>query len=263
MEFSVLASSSKGNCTVVRAGETTLLVDCGLSARDTARRLESVGYGLDSIDAIIITHEHSDHIRGLPVLSKKYQLPVFVTAATCSASPELLAVPNERVEGFICGEPFSIGSFIIDSFPVRHDAADPVGLRIYYQSQLLVIATDLGTVDSQVKAGVDGATGLVIESNHDPELLYEAPYPWSLKNRIKSDVGHLSNQEAARLVRGLVLAGKSPEVVVAGHISENSNCPELVREEFEQALQPKVGEMGAEFYIAGPKEPTPLYRLGS
>ena len=177
------------------------------------------------IDAIIVTHEHSDHVRGFPTLVKKFNIPVYTNEKTRKRSKDLLA-PIATSE-FVNGESFEIGDLEIEPFSVSHDAADPVAFNIKAEGSKLSYLSDLGQVTELVREKVRGLDALILESNHDPDLLLEAPYPWELKQRIKSRTGHLSNLEAGELVEELASNGERIQIIVAAHISENSNLPEL------------------------------------
>lgn len=220
MRFSVLASGSKANCTFVEAAGTRLLIDCGLSARETNRRLMSLGIDPHTVCGILITHEHSDHIRGVPTLSRSLNIPVFITEATADALGW-----QERVEHFRPGSRFSVGKLEIDPFNVVHDAVDPVGFVVRGEGLKFAQATDLGRTTPVVQQALQGAHAVVLESNHDQDLLRSCGYPWVLKQRIRSSHGHLSNDSCATFLNQ-IFHSELLHVVLA-HLSENSNTPEL------------------------------------
>jgi phosphoribosyl 1,2-cyclic phosphodiesterase len=262
MRFSVLSSGSKANCTYIDAGEARILIDCGLSASRAAERLESLGVPPDSITAILVTHEHSDHLLGVPVFSRRHKVPVFANRRTAA-----FLKPCYGIEHFSTGEPFSLGEVRINPFSIVHDAVDPVGFVVTARGLKFAQATDLGRVTPLVRDALALAQAIVIESNHDQEMLRYCSYPWELKQRIASSHGHLSNRCAATLLGEL----RHPELlhVVLGHLSEESNSPELALETSRQFL---LGHAGAEpygddepsfpsFRCAGPGAPTPLLAL--
>jgi len=218
MRFSVLASGSAANSTFVEVGETRILIDCGLSARQIGMRLDGLGVDVSSVDAILLTHEHSDHIAGIRVLSNRLRIPVYTTAETAAEMGDAFGV--ETIEP---GRGFSLGSLMIHPFRVSHDAVNPVGFSIEGGGFRFVQATDLGKVTPNVTYALRDAHALVLESNHDPELLRMCDYPWPLKQRISSAHGHLSNDAMADALTECAHDGLA--VVVLAHLSENSNTP--------------------------------------
>lgn len=220
MFFSVLASGSKANACYLEHSTGACLIDCGLSAREVERRVRALGRDPGKIQAIFLTHEHGDHIRGVNVLAKKYALPVFGTAGTLSFLPEL-----PRKEVLHSGERFCLGSLSVHAFPLVHDALDPVGYGFEDAGVKFSLLTDTGKITQLIREAVRGSHGLVLESNHDTEKLSICEYPWMLKQRILSSHGHLSNDVAAELL--CEIAHPELQTVVLGHLSENSNSPEL------------------------------------
>jgi phosphoribosyl 1,2-cyclic phosphodiesterase len=220
MRFSVLSSGSKANSVFVEAGGVRFLVDCGLSGKQAEERLAEVGIDPTTLDAIIVTHEHSDHINGVGTLSRRYNLPVYANRLTMEA----ISKPRAK-EFFKTGEDFYIRDARIEPFSVVHDAADPVGFAIYAGGLKLVICTDLGRATTLVREHLKGANAIVLESNHDLEMLQSCSYTWELKQRIASTHGHLSNEAAGQLIEEIM----HPELfhIVLGHLSENSNTPAL------------------------------------
>lgn len=220
MKFSVLASGSKANCTFIEAGGTKVLVDCGLSVRETERRLIGLGRDPGSIAAICLTHEHSDHLRAVGSFSRKHKIPVYSNALTRNFVADAFAV-----EVFRTGESFQIGALSIQSFSIVHDASDPVGFAFTSAGIKVAQATDLGRVTEIVRASLACSHALIIESNHDEDLLRACDYPWVLKQRILSSQGHLSNDTAGNLLRELTHSDL--QQVVLAHLSENSNTQDL------------------------------------
>lgn len=264
INFCVLSSGSKGNCTYVQSGSQQVLIDCGLSAKQLEVRLAAIEVEPSSIDAIVISHEHSDHIRGLPVFVKRHKIPVHLNHSTFEACSNFLQMPKTLISFFETGATFSIGDLFFESFSVQHDAADPVGFTICSAAgTALSVVTDLGRVTHLVREQVKRAHALILESNHCPALLEEAPYPWTVKQRISSGTGHLSNQTAGDLLTELSNSSESRlEIVVAAHISENSNCPERALSVLKDAW--KRGENGnkeLEFVAASAKEATKIFRI--
>ena len=196
------------------------MIDCGLSAKQTEIRLGELGLRPDAIDAILITHEHSDHIHGVPTLSKKYRIPVYANEQTAKHLRK-----GFGFEKFKTGADFWVGAVRINPFSIVHDAVDPVGFALHSEGLKFIQLTDLGRVTPIVAEVVRDANAMVLESNHDGEMLQSCGYPWELKQRIASSHGHLSNDTAGTLLYEVMHPGLFH--VVLGHLSENSNTPEL------------------------------------
>lgn len=234
MKICVLASGSAGNCILVASQETRILVDAGISGRQTARRLEQIGVSIETIDAICLSHEHDDHAGGVGVLYKRHQIPVYANGGTADAlarRPRLESIPW-RI--FTTGAPFSIGDLVVEPFSIPHDAYEPVGFAVHCMEGRIGIALDVGTPTTLIRERLRGCHALVVEANHDEHLLQEAPRPWALKQRIRSRQGHLSNRLAAEMLAEI--AGPALQQVFLGHISEDCNCPTLAVRTISEAL---------------------------
>ena len=218
----VLASGSKGNAIYVSDGRTTILVDAGLSGREIERRLDSQGLRARDLSALILSHEHADHTQGVGVLSRRYRLPVYITRKTDRAAFRLGKIAEKKY--FECGETFQIAGLDIHPFSLSHDAEDPAGFTICSNGLKLGIVTDLGVVTSVVREHLKGCHALILEANHDDDMLINGPYPWPLKQRIRSRLGHLSNSDSSGLLSEL-LHDRLQHVVLA-HLSETNNTPE-------------------------------------
>jgi phosphoribosyl 1,2-cyclic phosphodiesterase len=331
VRFTVLASGSKGNSTVVTGGRTRILVDAGLSCRELFRRMRLAGEEPETLDAIVITHEHSDHINGVAVTARKLGIPVYFTEGThrawmrwltprrqmtyaqwleqcrkqaaerqaeaepaqCDPEAELdeteVAVEPETglsemarptaakemaeaaetanetptpakeptwlpsVEYFQAGQPFEIGDIAVSPFTIPHDAADPVGFVFRAEGVRMAVATDLGYIPPNVKAHLKGVDLLLLESNHDLEMLRDGPYPWSVKQRVLSRVGHLSNEAAADFLENHY-DGQAVYVILA-HLSESNNLPELARVSAERALNGRASLLANRLLLAAQNEP--------
>jgi phosphoribosyl 1,2-cyclic phosphodiesterase len=325
VRFTVLASGSKGNATVITGGRTRILVDCGLSCRELFRRMRLAGEDPETLDAIVVTHEHIDHVNGLSVTARKLNIPVYFTEAThrtwmrwlmprrqmtyaqwleqCrqqaaerqaeadsaaqegeqdepDSEVELEAAPAEvfkqpgngagaaptgvpsrkedptwlpAVEYFRAGEPFEIGDVCVSPFTIPHDAADPVGFVFRSEGVRMACATDLGYIPPNVKAQLKGVDLLLIESNHDLEMLRDGPYPWSVKQRVLSRVGHLSNEATADYLES-GYDGQAAYVILA-HLSESNNLPELARVSAERALNGRESLLANRLLLADQHEP--------
>ena len=331
VRFTVLASGSKGNCTVVCGGQTRILVDAGLSCRELFRRMKLAGEEPDTLDAIIITHEHQDHVNGLAVTARKLGIPVYFTEGThrawmrwltprrqmtykqwleqCKqqaaarqaeadaaaaegepddsdleegedtavaisaaadfearsaddqpADPETEIMAPQKdptrlpsVQYFEAGQRFQIGDIAVSPFTIPHDAVDPVGFVFQAEGVRMAVATDLGYITPNVKAQLKGLDLLLLESNHDLEMLRDGPYPWSVKQRVLSRVGHLSNEAAACFLES-EYDGQATYVVL-GHLSESNNLPELARVSAERALVGRASLLANRLLLAAQHEP--------
>lgn len=324
VRFTVLASGSKGNATVVTGGHTRILVDCGLSCRELFRRMRLAGEEPETLSAIIVTHEHIDHVNGLAVTARKLGIPVYFTEATHRAwmrwlmprrqmtytqwleqcrkqaaerqaeaamadgeqdeqesEIQLDSTPVEAsdtpavdgaqtapggppsrkedpawlpaVEYFRAGESFEIGDVAVSPFTIPHDAADPVGFVFKAEGIRMACATDLGYIPPNVKAQLKGVDLLLLESNHDLEMLRDGPYPWSVKQRVLSRVGHLSNEATADYLEN-GYDGQAAYVILA-HLSESNNLPELAKVSAERALNGRESLLANRLLLAGQHEP--------
>jgi phosphoribosyl 1,2-cyclic phosphodiesterase len=327
VRMTVLASGSKGNSTIVATSRTRILIDAGLSCRELRKRLQAAGEDPGSLDAILVTHEHQDHVQGLSVTARKFGVPVFFTEAThrawmrwmmprkrmtyanwlaqrqqeaarraaessvappepngartatsdhaaepssgdeelveCAAEEEEMlasAMPSEAdpcalpgIEYFRAGTRFQIGDLEVMPFTIPHDAIDPVGFILKSEGIRLGIATDLGYIPSNVQVHLRGCDVLMLESNHDLEMLRDGPYPWSVKQRVMSRVGHLSNDAAAQFLEKNY-DGYATYVILA-HLSESNNLPELARVAAEHALRERVSLLGNKLVLAEQRRP--------
>jgi phosphoribosyl 1,2-cyclic phosphodiesterase len=340
VHFRVLASGSKGNSTVISGGRTRILVDCGLSCRELFRRMRLAGEEPETLDAIVITHEHSDHVNGVAVTARKLGIPVYFTEGThrawmrwltprrqmtyaqwmeqtrkqaaerqaeadavqeegepdesdlvdaaCELSEEHTAgakapvddaasaarlkscpdtdldtpaaSPSRKedptwlpaVEYFEAGRPFEIGDIAVSPFTIPHDAADPVGFVFRAEGVRMAFVTDLGYIPPNVKAQLKGVDLLLLESNHDLEMLRDGPYPWAVKQRVLSRVGHLSNEAAAEFLEN-GYDGQAAYIILA-HLSESNNLPELARVTAERALNGRAGLLANRLLLAAQHE---------
>lgn len=290
--MTVLASGSKGNSTLVSSNRTRILVDAGLSCRELLKRMQMADEDPATIDALLITHEHQDHVQGVAVLARKLGVPVYFTQATHRAWMRWM-MPQKRltyaawlalrqrpacveeaaeeknagektedpcslpgVEYFAAGSGFSIGDIAVTPFTIPHDAADPVGFVFEADGVRVAIATDLGYMPPNVKMAIRNCDVLMLESNHDLEMLRDGPYPWSVKQRVMSRVGHLSNEAAAEFLEKNYDGNAS--YVVLAHLSESNNLPELARVTAERALRDRMSLLANKLLLAqqdAPLEP--------
>jgi len=261
LKFCVLASGSSGNSALVATERTRILVDAGLSVRELTRRLAEIGESADSLDAVLITHEHSDHVSGLCRLLRcrkkaKRPLPAYLTRLT---APVIDWEECEPVlETFQAGSSFRIGDIEIDSFTIPHDARDPVGFCFRAEGVKIAMATDLGYLPDSIKFHLRSADVLLLESNHDLEMLKVGPYPWSVKQRVMGRNGHLSNSVVCEYLQSDFAA--SVQALILGHISDQNNHPELVRMGATEALE-RRGMLFTRLVIAEQIRQTEVFRF--
>ena len=316
MRMTVLASGSKGNSTLVSSSRTRILVDAGLSCRELLKRMQTAGENPETLDAILVTHEHQDHVQGVAVLARKLGIPVYFTEAThrawqrwmrpekrltyadwleqrkqeaqassaglagedaatdpaadledsCEEGGEKIAGmerdPSKlpALEFFRAGECFCVGDINVTPFTIPHDAADPVGFVFVSGGIRIGIATDLGYMPPNAKLVLRGCDVLMLESNHDLEMLRDGPYPWSVKQRVMSRVGHLSNDAAAEFLEKNY-DGTAAYVVLA-HLSESNNLPALARLTAERALRDRMSLLANKLLLAEQSRPTEPILLG-
>ena len=310
VRFTVLASGSKGNSTLVTGGQTRILVDAGLSCRELFRRMKLADEDPATLDAILITHEHQDHVNGLAVTARKLGIPVYFTegthrawmrwltprrqmtyaqwleqcrkqaetrqaeadanegdpddeetvtiAAQEAAEPEAAEPEKDptwlpAVEYFLAGQKFQVGDITVSPFTIPHDAMDPVGFVFEAEGVRMAVATDLGYMPPNVKAQLKKLDLLLLESNHDLEMLKDGPYPWSVKQRVLSRVGHLSNEAAATFLEE-DYDGQATYVIL-GHLSESNNLPELARVTAERALSGRASLLANRLLLAEQHQP--------
>lgn len=250
MEIVVLASGSKGNSLYVRSGKTAILLDVGISAKEISSRMGLIGRSPSELSGIVISHEHIDHIRGLGPLARQYRVPAYITERTYRAAEETVkSLP--AMECIDPESPFEIGDLWFSPFLISHDAVEPLGFSLTDGKLKVGVVTDLGVITHLVRENIRGAHIAIVESNHDPDMLIEGPYPWELKQRIKGRKGHLSNPHASSFVE--TIFHSDLEKVVLAHLSETNNTPESAR----RCLLKKMGRQVApeQVLVARPDRP--------
>ncbi|MDM5157570.1 MBL fold metallo-hydrolase [Bacillus sp. DX1.1] len=259
LHFSVLASGSTGNALYVGTEREKLLVDAGLSGKATEALFQQAELDICDISGILVTHEHSDHIKGLGVLARKYHLPVYANEKTWNAMEHSIGnIPTDQKFIFSIGDVKTFGDIEVESFGVSHDAAEPMFYTFHHNGRKLAHITDTGYVSDRMKGIIKGANAFVFESNHDVEMLRMGRYPWSTKRRILSDVGHVSNEDAA-LAMTDVITDETKHIYLA-HLSSDNNMKELARMSVAQVLEEKGFAAGDAFKIhnTDPKAPTKI-----
>lgn len=249
MQVAVLASGSKGNATFVEMDGIRILIDAGISARRIKQELAALGENVEMLDGIFITHEHGDHIKGLPNLVKKYGIQIYSRPATFRAMSCYKELPGDCVNPII--DRIQLGRVAVRAFDIPHDAAAPVGYIIQGTSRC-VVATDIGNVDDRLQQMLEGAQVLVLEANHDEEMLRQGSYPYNLKQRILGPLGHLSNRRMAQVVAELQ---RRPQKLILAHLSESNNRPELAMDTVKSVLD-SYGINNMEIYMTAQNHST-------
>ena len=265
VSWTVLGSGSGGNCTVVASSRTQILVDAGFSCRETLRRMRLAGLDPEATDAILITHEHTDHVAGIERLARVLKVPVYMTAGTREGWQRYLRdqvgtrTKVTRIESFPPGVGFTVGDIQVLPFTIPHDAADPVGFTLGIEGVKAALVTDLGCVPANVVEHLRGCDVLMIESNHDLEMLRVGPYPWPVKQRVLSRVGHLSNEALAEFLRQHY--DGSATYLILAHLSEQNNHPEIARRAAEQGLGERCNLLHNRLLLASQAEVLESIRL--
>lgn len=246
-KFVSLISGSSGNSTLISDGKTHLLIDCGGSGKCLQTALMNSGVSITEIDAVLLTHEHSDHVKGLGVLSRRYGFPIYATEKTHSSIVKVGEINPDLKHSIKPDNDFEIGSIRISPFSISHDAADPVGYSFYINDNKYTLATDMGYINHSLLDKLKGSRSIILESNHDIEMLRCGPYPYYLQQRILGKYGHLSNETAS--MAALALAESGTEHIMLGHLSDHNNLPELAMLETEQRLTNAGIKVGADITL--------------
>jgi phosphoribosyl 1,2-cyclic phosphodiesterase len=259
LQFSVLASGSTGNAFFVEDGQHSFLVDAGFSGKQMEALFQQIDRDISKLSGIFVTHEHSDHIKGIGVIARKYNLPIYANQKTWNAMDGHIGeIPTEQKFIFNMESVKSFGSTDIESFGVSHDAAEPMFYVFHNSGKKIVLITDTGYVSDRVKGIISNAEAYVFESNHDVQMLRMGRYPWNIKRRILSDVGHVSNEDAAIAMSDVI--GDHTKSVYLAHLSLDNNMKELARMAVTQTLAGRGLIVGEQFdiYDTDPKIPTIL-----
>lgn len=261
LQFCSLYSGSTGNSLFVQSDNTKILVDVGVSAKKITEALNSISVDINSIDAILVTHEHIDHVRSLSTLSTKYNIPVFATQKTWDAMPEnknKISLMNQKI--FSSQDKFEVGDMKINPFSIPHDAADPCGFNVSYNDKKISIATDIGHMTKDILKKLENSSLLMLESNYDPEVLKCGSYPYRLKTRILGPTGHLSNSTAGKTISLLLNSGLNTAIL--GHLSKENNFPELAYSTVVEELRLNNCNMeNLTLNVASRYEPSKLFKV--
>lgn len=262
LQISILASGSSGNALYIESEKTKLLVDSGLSGKKIAELMNQVNRDPKELDAILVTHEHTDHIQGVGVMSRRYDLDIYANEKTWQAMGKKIGkIKTEHKFLFDKTKLKTIGDIDVLSFGVSHDAIDPQFYAFQKNNKQFVILTDTGYVNDEMRSSLKNASSYLIESNYDVSMLRMGSYPWSLKQRILSDKGHLSNNDGALALVDLL--GDKTERVYLGHLSKENNMKEIARNTFKEILLEKDTGVGKDFFLydTDPEEAQKLFRL--
>ncbi|GEL76354.1 MBL fold metallo-hydrolase [Tenuibacillus multivorans] len=262
LRFSVLASGSTGNAFYIGTDKVNLLVDAGLSGKKLEGLLNEIHVNPHELDGILVTHEHSDHIKGVGIAARRYNLPIYANPKTWEAmEPHIGKIDQEQKFHFDMETVKTFEDLDIESFGVSHDAADPMFFSFHYEGKKVSMLTDTGYVSERMKKTVDNSDAILFESNHDVGMLQMGGYPWNVKRRILSDKGHVSNEDAA--VAMLDVIGRQTQHIYLGHLSQDNNMIDLARMSVEQILKKHDIAVGEELTLedTSPNQPTPICYL--
>lgn len=234
LELITLYSGSSGNCVYVSDGTTRLLIDCGVSGKRIEMGLNSIGVAPETVHGVLLTHEHSDHIASVGILHRRYGWQLYANRPTWQAAESVVGKYRPDCVHFFCGD-FSIGDILVTPFAIPHDAAAPVGYRFSQGAGAVSVATDIGKLTGELAEHLSGSDCVLLEANHDEEMLKAGPYPYPLKRRILGERGHLSNENAGRLCAYLAKTGTKH--ILLGHLSVHNNMPELAYQTVLSAMQ--------------------------
>lgn len=249
MIFCPLYSGSSGNSILVGSEETKILIDSGVSGKNIEIALKSIDEKAQNIKGIFVTHEHIDHIKSVGILSRKYNIPVFANEETWQAMKSQVGKMKENNIRILDERYLELGDLTIQSYSISHDAVNPVGYNIYHKNKKATVATDLGYISQEVKQATKESDVILMESNHDVEMLKFGTYPYSLKRRVLGEKGHLSNDACGEAIVEL-LANSKPKKIFLGHLSKNNNYPELAYKTVENILRDNSIQIGKDIDIS-------------
>lgn len=252
VKFYSLVSGSSGNCSVISDGKTNILIDCGINGKVCETQLSKVGIRADGINAILITHEHTDHISGIGVMSRRYNIPIFANKKTWegiwSSKCNVGKITDENIRIIENDVEFEIGTIGACAFKTPHDSAESVGYNIFIDSDKFSVATDMGRVDKGVVARLLGSKSVLLEANHDIEMLKNGIYPYWLKQRVLGDFGHLSNESSAKIAA--CLAKNGTKHITLGHLSHENNSPNMAYSTVQKTLNKDGARIGEDVFLS-------------
>ncbi|SDI49227.1 MBL fold metallo-hydrolase [Natribacillus halophilus] len=263
MAFSVLASGSTGNAMYVETSKTRLLIDAGLTGKKIEKMFAQIDRSIADIDGVLVTHEHSDHVKGVGVLARKYQIPVYANEKTWKRMAEDLGpVDTSQCFHIETGGVYPFSDLDVETFAVSHDAVDPMFFVFHHENKKIALATDMGYVSQHIKGVLADADALIFEANHDMNMLRMGRYPWNVKRRILGDTGHVSNDDAAKALTSII--GDRTRYVYLAHLSQDNNLKQLARMTVEQTLGTYEFDCttnGVQIRDTDPYMPTPIQKL--
>ena len=260
-QFCSLYSGSSGNCSFVQTNNTKILIDAGESSKKIVEALTSINVDPSTIDAILVTHEHSDHVKGLGIFSKKFQIPVYANLETWNAMPKQKEKMEEDKIRTFSFDKFNIKDIEIKPFSIPHDAANPCGFNLYHKNKKMSIATDIGHMNKEIINHLTNSSFMLLEANYEPEILKCSSYPYLLKERIKGPNGHLSNSDAGKTISYLVNHGLNN--VMLGHLSKENNFPELAyKTVVEELIENHLEENSLHLSVAERYNVSPIIDVG-
>lgn len=258
LRFSVLASGSSGNAFYIESGKEKLLVDAGLSGKQLDRLFGEIQIDPAKLTGILVTHEHSDHIKGLGIIARKYNLPIYANEKTWRAMESSIGkLTLDQKFHFNTGEVKTFGNFEVESFGVSHDAVDPMFFSFHQGNKKVALVTDLGYVSERIKKTIENADAYIFEANHNVEMLQASRYPWNVKRRILSDAGHVSNEDCGLALADII--GDRTKRVYLAHLSQDNNMKDLARMSVNNVLKENNIEM--DLFDTDPNKPTDLYEV--
>ena len=261
--FSSLYSGSSGNCLFVETENTKILIDAGVSQRKIIDALASFNVDISEVDAILVTHEHSDHTKNLGAISQKYNIPVFInekTLNTLTSQKDKISEDNQHI--FTSNKSFSLKDLDLFPFSIPHDAADPCGFNIFYKGKKLTVATDIGHIENKMINNFKDSDFILLEANYDPDILKYSRYPYQLKQRILSPIGHLSNSTAGKTLTELVLKSSNFRRAMLGHLSKENNFPELaLKTVYDELAQENITKKDVNIAVANRDFPSKLIKI--
>lgn len=258
LRFSVLASGSTGNAFYIESDKQRILVDAGLSGKQMDMLFKGIKIDPSNLTGILVTHEHSDHIKGLGIIARKYNLPIYANVKTWEAMENSIGkISLDQKFQFDMGEVKTFGDIDVESFGVSHDAAEPMFFTFHHDHKKVALVTDLGYVSERIKKTIEGADAYIFEANHDVSMLRMGRYPWNVKRRILGDSGHVSNEDSG-LALSNIISNKTKRIYLA-HLSQDNNMKDLARMSVDSVLQERGIKL--DIYDTDPKSPTNLYEV--